>query len=360
MTRLLAIGGSDAGISAALRARELDATADVTVIVADAYPNFSICGIPYSVSGEVKSWRDLAHRSLTDLQDTVMTLRLDTRALQIDPGQHSLEVIDAHGVEDSLPYDALIVGTGALPIKPPIDGLDVLGPADGVHLLHSMGDTFALMDSLAKDMAERAVIVGGGYIGLEMAEALSTRDLHVTQLEQLPEALPTVDPQLGALVHQKLERNGVDVHCQTRVEAIDKVPPGSPRRLEVRASGPDERPRAFDADVVLVVVGVRPDSDLGAAAGVELGAKGAIVVDREMRTSLPDVYAAGDCALTYHRLIGPSYLPLGTTAHKQGRIAGEGARRQPAVCGQTWHAGRQGLRPRRCPHRPARPRGHRL
>ena len=169
------------------------------------------------------------------------------------------------------------------------------------------------------------MIVGAGYVGLEMAEALVARGVAVTQVEQLPEVLPTVDPELGALVRAELQRHGVDVSCGTRVDAIQQLEPGSAHRLEVSASGPDGDPLRFPADLVLVSVGVRPDSQLAADAGAELGTRGAIVVDRQMRTNLPDVLAAGDCVITHHRLLGISYLPLGTTAHKQGRIAGENA-----------------------------------
>ncbi len=172
---LVAIGGSDAGISAALRARELDPASDVTVVVADAYPNFSICGIPYYVSGEVTHWRNLAHRSVADLEATGMTLRLDTMATKIDVDGHALHLRRQDGTEDLLPYDALVVGTGALPVHPPIDGLEGLGPEEGVHLLHSMGDTFAVMRTLEEKQPASAVIVGAGYIGLEMAEAARSR-----------------------------------------------------------------------------------------------------------------------------------------------------------------------------------------
>jgi NADPH-dependent 2,4-dienoyl-CoA reductase/sulfur reductase-like enzyme len=323
--RLIAIGGSDAGISAARRARELDASAEVMVVLADAYPNFSICGIPYYVSGDVGQWRDLAHHSLADLEATGMRLRLDTRARRIDAVRHRLLVVTSDGREESFDYDALIIGTGAIPVRPPIGGLDRLGAEDGVHLLHSMGDTFALMRTLDEPHVHRAVIVGAGYIGLEMAEALSSRGLSVVQLEQLPEVLPTIDAELGALVRAELERHHVDVLCDTRVDAIAIAPDGSPRRLEVRATGPEQQPLSVPTDLVLVSVGVRPDSELAASAGAELGIKGAIKVDRLMRTNVPDVFAAGDCVMTHHRLLGTSYLPLGTTAHKQGRIAGENA-----------------------------------
>ncbi len=188
-----------------------------------------------------------------------------------------------------------------------------------------MGDTFALMRTLQNRQVRRAVIVGAGYVGLEMAEALTTCGLAVTQVEQLPEVLPTVDPELGALVHAELHRHEVNVLCSTRVDTIEKTLPGSAHPLEVLTTDPDDRSLRLSADVVLVSVGVRPDTELAAAAGAELGVRGAITVDRQMRTNLPDVLAAGDCVTTHHRLLGTTYLPLGTTAHKQGRIAGENA-----------------------------------
>jgi NADPH-dependent 2,4-dienoyl-CoA reductase/sulfur reductase-like enzyme len=322
---LVMIGGSDAGISAALRARELDPAAEVTVIVADSYPNFSICGIPYYVSGEVTHWRNLAHRTAADLEATGMNLRLDTLARRVDVPGRKLLVTGRAGADELISYDKLIVGTGAVSVRPPISGLAGLGPADGVHLLHSMGDTFSLMSTLEDAAPASAVIVGAGYIGLEMAEALTARGLAVTQLEQLPEVLPTVDPALGALVRAELAGHGVEVLAGTTVQHVSKAVPGAGGRLRVEAVTADGEGLTRHADLVLVVTGVRPDSQLAAAAGVRLGTAKAIAVDRAMYTSLPDVLAAGDCVTTYHRLIGETYLPLGTTAHKQGRIAGENA-----------------------------------
>ncbi len=325
---LVMIGGSDAGISAALRARELDPGANVTVVVADAYPNFSICGIPYYVSGEVTHWRNLAHRTIADLEAAGMGLRLDTTARRIDVPAGKLLVTDARGREELLSYDKLIVGTGAVPVRPPIDGLTgphALGPADGVHLLHSMDDTFAVMRTLTETSPKTAVIVGAGYIGLEMADALTVRGLAVTQMEQLPEVLPTVDPQLGAHVHAELAAHGVEVLTGTTVRKISRAAPGQAGRLEVQAATADGAGVASCADLVLVVAGVRPETTLAADAGASLGVKGAIAVDTGMRTNLPDVFAAGDCVITHHRLLGQTYLPLGTTAHKQGRVAGENA-----------------------------------
>jgi NADPH-dependent 2,4-dienoyl-CoA reductase/sulfur reductase-like enzyme len=310
--RLLVIGGSDAGIAAGLRARDLDPSVEAIVVVADAFPNFSICGLPYYLSGDVPDWRDLAHRTTADLEQAGLQLLLDHTAQAIDPAAKQVTVTSQHG-ERQLGYDQLVIGTGAVPVRPPIDGLDL----PGVHVLHTMGDTFALHQALTAG-ARSAVIVGGGYIGLEMAEAFCARGLTVTLVEQAPAVMPTVDLELGRLLGQELGRHGVQVVNDVTVKAIHQETGGL-----VVAGEPDF---TATADLVLVVVGVRPDTDLAVAAGAETGVRGALRVDRHMRTNLPDVLAAGDCVETWHRLLQqPTYLPLGTTAHKQGRIAGETA-----------------------------------
>jgi NADPH-dependent 2,4-dienoyl-CoA reductase/sulfur reductase-like enzyme len=311
--RLLVIGGSDAGISAGLRARELDPRVEVSLLVADAYPNFSICGLPYYLSGDVPDWRDLAHRTSADLEAAGLELLLDHTARAIDPVAKQVTVTDPAGAERQLSYDRLVIGTGAVPVRPPIDGLDL----PGVHLPHTMGDTFALQQDLTGD-ARSAIIVGGGYIGLEMAEAFTARGLSVTVVEQAPAVMPTVDEELGDLLGEELGRHSVQVVNNVTIKAIHQENGG----LTV-AGEPDF---TATADLVLVVVGVRPDTNLAVAAGVETGVRGALRVDRHMRTNLPDVLAAGDCVETWHRLLeAPTYMPLGTTAHKQGRIAGETA-----------------------------------
>jgi NADPH-dependent 2,4-dienoyl-CoA reductase/sulfur reductase-like enzyme len=317
---IVAIGGSDAGISAALRARELDPSVDVTVVVADAYPNFSICGIPYYFSGEVAPWQSLAHRTHADLEATGMRLRLDTLATRIDVPGRRLEVREQDGGESSIAYDELVVGTGALPSSAGVEGLAELGPDDGVHVLHSMGDTFALDRFLDERDPQSAIIVGAGYVGLEMAEALTVRGLRVTQLQRGPEVLSTLDPELGRLVHDELDRHGVEVITNTTVERVAR----DDRGLVVTGRR-DGATFSRGADLVLVVIGVRPNTELLTSAGATTGPGGAVVVDEGMRTGLPHVFSAGDGVVTHHRLLGPTYLPLGTTAHKQGRVAGENA-----------------------------------
>ena len=318
MKRFLIIGGSDAGISAALRARELDREVELTLVVADRYPNFSICGIPYFLSGEVGSADDLAHRKTADIEAHGIRLLLEHQATRIDPEQHRVEVRRPDGETETLPYDKLLLGTGAVSVRPSLPGIDL----PGVFPLRWMGDTLALDDFLRARgplPAQRtALIIGGGYIGMEMSEALTRRGLRVTVVEAMPSVLTTVDPDLGARVGAELGRHGVEVITETQVEGIE----ADGDALAVRGSGGLDR----RVDLVLVVVGARPETRLGADAGVETGLNGAFKVSRRMETNLPDVYAAGDCVETWHRITGRhAYLPLGTTSHKQGRIAGENA-----------------------------------
>jgi len=215
--------------------------------------------------------------------------------------------------ERELLFDTLVVATGAEPVRPPLPGID----HEGVYQLHTMGDGLLLHEALSRRPGS-AVIVGAGYIGLEMAEALHARGLAVTVVEQLPSVLPTVDAELGALVRGELERHGIRVVDSVAVTAVE----GTNGGLTVRG----EPGLELGTDIVLVVVGVRPNTALGRAAGIETGVRGALRVGRRMETNAPHVYAAGDCAVTYHRLLRTdTYLPLGTTAHKQGRVAGENA-----------------------------------
>jgi NADPH-dependent 2,4-dienoyl-CoA reductase/sulfur reductase-like enzyme len=310
MARLVVIGGSDAGISAALRARELDSPVEVTVVVADAYPNFSICGLPYYLGGDVTDWRSLAHRGPDELEGSGMELLLDHTAKTIDARSKRVVVTDPSGGELSLAYDRLVIATGAGPIRPPIEGLDL----PGVHVLHTMADCFAVHEVIDRAGTESALVVGAGYIGLEMTEAFVARGLRVTVVEALPEVLPTVDPELGALLREELYAHGVEVVTGTRVEAIEHHGPG----FVVR--GTPELMRTVD--IVLVVVGVRPRGELAATAGVKTGFRGALWVSRRMTTNLPDVLAAGECVETHHRILHGRISHSGRPRTSRGRSPG--------------------------------------
>jgi NADPH-dependent 2,4-dienoyl-CoA reductase/sulfur reductase-like enzyme len=324
MSRLVCVGGSDAGIAAALRARELDPAVEVTVVLADDYPNFSVCGLPYYLSGEVADWRDLAHRRRADLEAQGIEVRSRTQARRVAVADHCLEVVGPSGREDVLAYDRLVLATGARPCRPPVPGLERLGPEQGVHLLHDIGEGRRIMADLEGRRPRRALVVGAGFIGLEMAEALRRRQLAVTVLEARPQVLPALDLELGALVAETLRAEGVDVRTGCRLGGLAEE--GGELRVEVlEDAGGTRRQWRATADLVLVATGVAPDAELARSAGATLARNGAVRVDRRMATGLPDVFAAGDCVVTHHRLLGETYLPLGTTAHKQGRVAGENA-----------------------------------
>jgi NADPH-dependent 2,4-dienoyl-CoA reductase/sulfur reductase-like enzyme len=306
----LVIGGSDAGISAGLRAHELDPACEITLVLADEYPNYSICGLPFFLSGETPDWHSLAHRT----EFPGIHLMPNHTAERIDPNRKAVTIRNTGGVHRELRYDKLLIGTGARPVKPKIEGLDL----PGVFPLHTMEDSFAVHRFLEERHPESVVIVGAGYIGLEMADALTHRGIHVTLASRTEAVLATVDSSFGNRVEAELKSHGVDV-CN---------------RVEVRSIGRDGKGLIVvgtqdflaTSDFVLVAVGVHPNSELGAAAGITIGTKGALSVNRRMETNLGDIYAAGDCAETWHRLLNRyTYMPLGTTSHKQGRIAAENA-----------------------------------
>lgn len=314
MTHLVIVGGSDAGISAALRARELDPSTHVTLIVEDAFPNYSICGLPFYLSGEVPDYHQLAHRTREEITNAGIDLLLDHTARAVDPSEHLVAVVDWAEQSHQLSYDRLVLSTGARSRRPHIDGLDL----PGVFLLHSMENSFQMQHYLTTHPVRSALIMGGGYIGLEMADALTFRGLAVTLVEHGELVLKTVDPSLGALVQTELERHGVVVHTGIQVQQI--------RAEEARLCATGTGAFEAHADLMLVAVGVEPRTELAQGLGIELGTQGAIRVSRTMATSIPDIFAAGDCVETWHRVLqAPTYLPLGTTAHKQGRIAGENA-----------------------------------
>ncbi len=304
----LIIGGSDAGISAALRIRELDSTVYPTVVLADEYPNYSICGLPFYLSGETPDWRSLAHRA----EFEGIRLLTNHTAIGIQPKEKLVEVLDSKEQKQRLRYDCLLIATGARPVRPSIEGPGL----PGVFQLHTMEDSFRVHRYLEEKSPGSAVIIGAGYIGVEMADALRHRGISVTLISRPKAVFPTVDGELGLLIEEELEAHGVEVFSGVEVECIGKCED----RLVVSGSGGF----TTETQLVLFAVGVQPNSELARSAGIKTETGGAICVDRQMRTNVATIFAAGDCVETWHRILSRNtYMPLGTTAHKHGRVAGE-------------------------------------
>ena len=316
--KVLIIGGSDAGISAALRIREIAAHAEVVVMLRDEYPNYSICGLPMFISGEVEHAENLAHRKKKDIEAEGISLYTSHEAFTIDP---SAQVVKAKNLLDNTDvqfgYDKLILGIGAESrIPSELKGLSL----PGVFTLRWMGDVFAVQKYLEQQLAT-AVIIGGGYVGLELADGMTKRGLKTTLIESGPQVLRTCHASFGQRVMQNLNDNGVTVQTDTKIHEIVQ---NKDKSLTVKGTDGYE----VIGDIVVVCVGAVPNTVLGESAGCEKGDLpiGAFKVNLKMETNVPNIYAAGDCIETHHKMLQkPMYLALGTTSHKQGRIAGENA-----------------------------------
>ncbi len=314
MKRIVIIGGSDAGISAALRAREIDPGLSPTMVVADEFPNFSICGLPYYISRDVVDWKNLAHRTREDIEQSGINLLLNHTARSINAQLKQVTVTDQAGSIKLLDYDKLVIATGAESVRPNIPGID----NPGVFFLRWLPDTFAIDEFISRHNPESALIIGAGFIGMEMSEALTKRGLAVTVVEYAETVMPSFSPGTGMKIKDALAANGVSVRNSVAIESIDL----QNRKLTVTGTNGFHTA----ADMVLVSVGASPGTGLGQSIGIETGVRGAYRVNRKMETSIPDIYAAGDCAETYNGIVRKNvYMPLGTVAHKQGRIAGENA-----------------------------------
>lgn len=312
MRKIVIIGGSDAGISAALRVRELDKDTQVTLVSNDRFPNYSICGIPFYLGGEVEHHTDLAHRTADDIKAAGVDLLLETTATAMDPVTKRVTIRAKNGKETILNYDKLVLGTGGRPVRPGIRGLD----QPGVFFIRFMDECLAFDEYLKDQRPKKAVVVGGGYIGLEMTEALIRRGVAVTLIEFADRILTTVDQEMSEIVKARLEEKGAKILTGRSVSAIDR----HEGHLKVTAE-PDVD---VETDCVVVAVGAVPETALAGKSGIQTGIKGAIRVNSRMETNVRDIYAGGDCAESLHAITKkPVYIALGSTAHKHGRIIGE-------------------------------------
>ena len=309
--KLVVIGGTAAGLSAASRVRKFLPDADITVVERTGYVSYGSCGLPYFVSGLIGEPGDLVSftpEQLAEKRD--MKVLMHHEALSVDPAAKTVEVKNLDtGAFSTLDYDAMVIATGARAAVPAA----LRKEADNLFTLRSVEDGIAIRQR-AGDMG-RVSVIGGGFIGLEMCEAFVSRGIRTTLYEAQDRLLPGMPQVFSEAVLKELLKNGVEVHLSTQV---DELLVSGGRVTAVRAG---ETLRETDA--VLVCIGVRPNSELAAAAGAATEPNGAISVDRHQRTTVPGIWACGDCASTFNRVSGERcYAPLGTNANKQGRVAG--------------------------------------
>ncbi|MGY1622541.1 FAD-dependent oxidoreductase [Geodermatophilus sp. SYSU D00965] len=316
--RLLVIGGDAAGMSAAAQARRLRGAADlaITVLEQGDEVSYSACGIPYWVGDVVPDRDRLIARTPHEFAAQDIDVRTGTRAEAIDLDAGTVRT----GTGQTLGYDALVVATGGRPLRPPVPGLD----ADGVHGVHRLADGAAIRAAVAAG-ARRAVVLGGGYIGLEMADVLSARGLAVTVVLADPLPMSLLDADMGERVCKAMGDMGIDVQPNQPVREIETDADGVVRAVRTDAG-------SYPCDLVVLGLGMGPEVELARDAGLALGPTGAIDVDRTQRSrSHPEVFAAGDCVQTFSRLTGdPVHVALGTHANKQGRVAGSVIAGRPA------------------------------
>jgi len=315
-TRLVVIGGDAAGMSTASQARRRRTPDDLEIVAFERgrHTSYSACGIPYLVGGVVADPDQLVVRDPETFRSRyAIDVHLRHEVVGIDTDRRAVRVSDLDaGGERWEPFDELMVATGSVPVRPDLPGAD----AAGIRGVQTLDDGIALLRLLADEEPRRAVVVGGGYIGLEMAEALVMRGLEVALVEAAPQPMARLDPDMGALVADALAGVGVDVHTGERVQGFDTD--------GERVRGVVTDTCTLPADLVVLGLGVRPNSSLAIEAGIPVGATtGGIVTDRRMRTATDGIWAAGDCVESFHLVSRrPVVIALGTHANKQGRVAG--------------------------------------
>src|SRR3954468_590650 len=316
--RLVVIGGDAAGMSAASQARRLKGPDELEIVAFERghFTSYSACGIPYWVGGEVSGPDQLIARTPEERRARDIDLRMRTEVMEIDVDRQRVRARDLEsGAESWTSYDKLVIATGARPIRPDMPGADALG----VHGVQTLDDGQALLDPLAHTRGRRAVVVGAGYIGVEMAEALLNRGYEVTVVNRGSEPMSTLDPDMGRLVHEAMEGLGITMVDDA---AVTKVLTGEDGRVRAVATETAEYP----ADVVVLGIGVRPETALAKAAGLPLGGHGGLLTDLAMRVrGHENIWAGGDCVEVLDLVSGQErHIELGTHANKHGQVIGTG------------------------------------
>jgi NADPH-dependent 2,4-dienoyl-CoA reductase/sulfur reductase-like enzyme len=315
MRRLVVIGGDAAGMSAASQARKRRGPDELGIVAFERgrSTSYSACGIPYWISGAVEREEQLVSRTPEQHRKNGIDTRTRTEVVGIDLAARTVRARERDGGREyDEPFDDLVYATGSIPLRPPVPGID----AHGVFGVQTLDDGAALREALDAGV-QRVVIVGGGYIGLEVAEACRVRGLDVTVVDRSPTPVGMFDPDVGEFIAKAVRGLGIDLVLSDAVEEVETDADGKAVAVRTRSG------RRLPADVVVLGLGVRPNVALAVEAGIPLGPSGGIAVDHRMRTQVEGVWAAGDCVESVHRLSGQRVVvALGTHANKQGRVAG--------------------------------------
>jgi len=315
MTRYVVVGGVAGGATAAARLRRLREDAEIVVLERGPYVSFANCGLPYCIGGVIQDREALLVSTPEKLKaEFNIDVRTRHEVVAVRAGDHEIDVRNlTSGSTYTLSYDKLLLSPGARPFVPPVPGIDL----EGVFTLRTIPDMDRIKQHIDEVGAREAVVVGGGFIGLEMAENLQRRGLRVTVVELLPQVMTALDYEMAAMLHAEVEDHGVQLILG---DGLASIAQGEATGLDViLGSG-----RRVRGDLVLLALGVRPESELARLAGLALGPRGHIVVDPSMRTSDPDIYAVGDAVQTYHRVTGqPCAIPLAGPANRQARVAAD-------------------------------------
>jgi NADPH-dependent 2,4-dienoyl-CoA reductase/sulfur reductase-like enzyme/rhodanese-related sulfurtransferase len=317
--RLVIVGGVAGGASAAARARRLCEHCEIVVFERGPYVSFANCGLPYFVGGEIVEQDSLLLQTPETLRARFnLDVRVNTEVVAIDRAAQVVKVRNlATQREYDQPYDALVLSTGAAPLKPPIPGIDRLGH----FTVRNIPDVERIRHRIKDCHACRAVVVGGGYIGLEMAEQMHRQGLGLTVIEAMPQVMAPLDPEMAAWLHAELKSHHVALHLGDPVAAFESPQPGETARASVVVLKSGQR---IPADIVVLGLGVRPETALAKSAGLDLGTRGGIKVNDRLQTSDPQIWAVGDAVEVRDRVTGVwGIIPLAGPANRQGRIAAD-------------------------------------
>lgn len=310
--KTIVIGGVAAGMSAASKIKRVDEEAEVVVYEKGSFLSYGACGLPYYVAGINNDYTKMIARTREKFEKSGIRTHLRHEVVKIVPEKKEIIVKDLDSEREFIDsYDKLMIATGTIPVVPEIKGKDL----NGVYMLKTLEDGLVLREAMDKQGVKNVAIIGGGYIGIEVAETLKEVGKNVTVIQSAPKILRPFDDELIDIVTKHIIEKGINLNLNEKIEEIlgdDKVE-------EVRTNK-----GVYKADLVILSIGVRPATDFLKDSGIALAKNGAIIIDREMRTNIEDIYSAGDCAEVYNKIKEENtFTPLGTTANKCGRIAGE-------------------------------------